>query len=90
VWLAHKGTDLEGINKTLFLAKREGLRNFDAIARAEAPLLGLDVAKAKTYISKIVHYDLGRAELGGLDLFRRYLVRQGLAPGGTGFEFYTR
>jgi chorismate dehydratase len=90
VWLAHKGTDLQGINKTLFLAKREGLRNVDAIARAEAPKLGLEFARAKMYVSKIVHYDLGRTELGGLDLFRRYLVRQGLAPGGTGFEFYTR
>jgi len=90
VWLTQKGADLEGINKTLFLAKREGLRNTEAIARVEGPRLGLEVARAKTYISKIVHYDLGRAELGGLDLFRRYLIRQGLAPDGTGFEFYTR
>lgn len=90
VWLARKGVDLEGINKKLFLAKREGLRHVDDIARAEAPALGIDFTRAKSYISRIVHYDLARPELGGLDLFRKYLVRQGLAPDGKGFDFYTR
>jgi len=88
-WLARKGTDLEGVNNDLFLAKRQGLKNTEAIARAEAPKMGLDYARCKTYISKIVHYDLGRSELGGMDLFRRYLVRQNLAPQGTAFDFYT-
>jgi chorismate dehydratase len=90
VWLARKGVDLEGVNKTLFMAKREGLRNLDAIARAEAPKLGLDLAYTKNYISKIVHYDLGRTELGGMDLFRRYLIRQRLIDESRGFEFYTK
>lgn len=90
VWLARKGIDLQNINKNLFLAKREGLRNTELIARAEAPRLNLEFARAKQYIARIVHYDLGRVELGGLDLFRRYLVRQGLAPHGSGFDFYTR
>ncbi len=90
VWLAHKGTDLEGVNKDLFMAKREGLRHTEDIAREEAPRLGLEFQRARNYISKIVHYDLGRAELGGLDLFRKYLVRQGLASDGKGFDFYTR
>ncbi|HYG73567.1 MAG TPA: menaquinone biosynthesis protein [Planctomycetota bacterium] len=90
VWLARKGVDLEGINKNLFMAKREGLRHTDEIARVEAPKIGLDYLRAKQYISRIVHYDLARFELGGLDLFRRYLVRQGLVPHGSGFDFYTR
>jgi chorismate dehydratase len=90
VWLARKGVDLEGVNTNLFMARREGQRHTEEIARAEAPRLGLDFARAKTYISKIVHYDLGRPELAGLDLFRRYLVRQGLVPDATGFDFYTR
>jgi chorismate dehydratase len=90
VWLARRGVDLEGVNKTLFLAKREGLRNIETIARTEAPKLGLEFMRAKTYVGKIVHYDLGRAELGGLDLFRRYLIRQRLAEESKGFEFYTR
>jgi chorismate dehydratase len=81
VWLARKGVDLESMNKKLFMAKREGLRHTK---------LKLDYMRAKNYISRIVHYDLGRAELGGLDLFRKYLVRQGLAPDGKGFDFYTR
>ena len=89
LWLARKGADLEGINKDLFVCKKEGLRHTEDIARVEAAKLGLDYILAKTYISKIVHYDLGRAELGGLDLFRRYLIRQHLAPEGTRFDFYT-
>ena len=89
VWLARKGVDLEGINKKLFLAKREGLRKVDDIARVEASALKLDFLRAKAYISKIVHYDLGRTELAGLDLFRKYLARQGLATDAKGFDFYT-
>jgi chorismate dehydratase len=90
VWLAKKGVDLEGVNKTLYLAKRDGLRHLEEIARAEAPRLNFDFQRAKTYISKIVHYDLGRAELGGLGLFRKYLVRQGFALDGLEFDFYRR
>ena len=90
LWLARRGVDLENVNQNLYMAKQEGLRHTEDIAKVEGPRLGLDIIKAKTYISKIVHYDLGRAELGGLDLFRRYLIRQGLAPDGKGFEFYSR
>ena len=89
-WLVRKGVDLDAINVDLFLAKKEGLRHVDEIARAEAPKVGLDFQRARTYISKIVHYDLSRAELGGLDLFRRYLIRQSLVPQSSGFDFYTR
>lgn len=90
VWMARKGVDLHGVNKDLFMAKNEGLRSTEAIAAAEAPRLGLPFERAKTYVSQIVKYDLGRAELGGLDLFRRYLVRQRMVPAGQGFDFYTR
>jgi chorismate dehydratase len=90
LWLTRRGIDLEGVNKALFLAKREGMRNVEALARADARRLGLDVLRVKTYLSKIVHYDLGRPELGGLDLFRKYLARQGLACEKQGFDFYTR
>jgi chorismate dehydratase len=90
VWLARSGVDLEGMNTDLFLAKREGLRRVDDIAKFEAPQLGLEVKRAKDYISKIVRYDLGREEVAGLDLFRRYLIKQKLVEPSTGFDFYTR
>ena len=90
VWVVRPGFDLSGINMNLFLAKREGLRSIDAIAREAAPKLGLEFQRVKTYISKIVNYDLGREELGGLSLFRRYLARQHLAPDGSDFDFYTK
>jgi predicted solute-binding protein len=82
--------DLEGLNTDLFLAKREGLRHAEDLARAAAPLMGMDHARAKHYITRVVHYDLGRMELGGLDLFRRYLIRQGIVPHSSGFDLYTR
>jgi chorismate dehydratase len=90
VWLARQGADLEGVNNTLAMAKRDGLRHTDEIAREGSARLGLDFARVKTYISKIVHYDLGRSELGGLDLFRKYLLRQGLVNDPRGFNFYMR
>jgi predicted solute-binding protein len=81
---------LHGINMVLFMAKKDGLRHVDAIANAEAPKLGLEYLRARNYISRIVKYDLGREELGGLSLFRRYLVRQRLVDDIQGFDFYTR
>ncbi|MFH0938809.1 MAG: menaquinone biosynthesis protein [Planctomycetota bacterium] len=90
LWLTRKGVDLKGVNQKLFLAKREGLRHVDDIARVEAPRLNYDFAHTKNYISRIVHYDLSRWELGGLNLFRKYAARQGLIPDSANFNFYTR
>src|SRR6185295_10987508 len=90
VWLCRAGIDLEGVNMDLFLAKKEGLRHIDDIAREEAPKLGLDFQKTKQYISRIVKYDLGREELGGLSLFGRYLERQQIIEQCPEFDFYTR
>src|SRR5579862_222937 len=90
VWLCRAGIDLERVNMDLFLAKKEGLRNVETIAREEAPKLGLDFARTKQYISRIVKYDLGREELGGMSLFGRYLVRQQIIRECPEFNFYTR
>jgi len=90
VWLARSGVDLQHMNSDLFLAKKEGLRRVDDIAKAEAPALGLEFKRTKDYISKIVKYDLGREELGGLDLFRRYLLRMKMIEPSNGFDFYAR
>lgn len=90
VWVVRPGAELRGINMNLFMAKRSGLRNIDAIAREEAPKIGIDYPRAKAYISKIVKYDLGREELGGLSLFRKYLVRQQIVPDVSDFDFYTK
>lgn len=89
-WLTRRGIDLEGLNQTLFLAKREGLRRADEIARTESARLGMDYLRTRNYLTRIVRYDLGRPELAGLDLFRKYLVRQGLISDSRPFEFYTR
>ncbi len=89
VWVVRPGVDLQGVNMELFMAKREGLRNIDLIARSEAPKLGMDYHRVKNYISRVVKYDLGREELGGMSLFRKYLVRQQMIEEGQGFDFYT-
>jgi chorismate dehydratase len=90
VWLVRSGVDLNGINTDLFMAKREGLRHVDEIAARDAVALGLDFKRAREYIARIVKYDLGREEIGGLDLFRRYLIRMKLVEPGSGFDFYAR
>jgi len=90
VWVCRPGVNLQGINMELFMAKRDGLRNIDAISRTESRNLGIDYQRVKNYISRIVKYDLGREELGGMSLFRKYLVRQQMIEEGSGFDFYTR
>ena len=73
-----------------YSAYREDIPFWVELARAAAANLGMDYTRAKNYITRVVRYDLGRPELGGLDLFRRYLVRQGMVPQSSGFDLYTR
>lgn len=90
VWLARKGTDLKGVDKKLFMAKREGLRRVDEIVRQHALPLGLTEKKAAEYITRILGYDLSNIELGGFQTFYRYAIQMGLAEEGINFAFYNR
>lgn len=69
MWVARRDAETDGIEEALSKARDQGLANISAIARKEAPRLGLSYDVAMTYLTKNLHYHLTSAERSGLRLF---------------------
>lgn len=80
VWAARPGLDCRELEAVLSAARDRGGRSLEAIARREAPLLGLPLATTIQYLTKNLHYRLSSAERSGLRLFHELAVRNGLVP----------
>jgi chorismate dehydratase len=87
MWATRAGADLGPVEAALYQARDEGIRNIAAIARREAPLLGLDERVTLDYLTKNLYYRLGKAEQQGLRRFHELAVRHELAPGGIDLVF---
>ena len=81
LWAVRDGVEVnEEIIAAFHEAKRRGLANVGPIAAREAARLGLDAGYCRRYLSHIIRYDLGPAELEGLKCFHRHAAELGLAP----------
>ena len=87
MWVARPGLDLEPIEAALSEARDHGVTNAEAIARREAPLLGLPLPTTMRYLTQNLHFRLGSAERTGLRLFHQLAARNGLAPEGVDLVF---
>jgi len=83
IWAARPGLATAALKEAFSEARDRGERALDAIARREAPLLGLPLATTVQYLTRNLHYRLGPAEQSGLHLFHELAVRNGLAPEST-------
>ena len=90
LWVAGPGVDLGDLPDALARARAEGLENAIALAREHGPRLGLDVATCYHYLTSVLSYDLGDAELEGLRRFAGMSARLGLCPEGVNLVFYRR
>jgi chorismate dehydratase len=88
VWAVAPGVHLAGVDRALLEARRRGLRRAGLIAYEEAPRLGLDAGFCRRYLSTILHFDLGPAELAGLRHYYALACELGLAPPGVELDFY--
>ena len=79
VWATPADTDLGAAEDALYRARDLGVSRLDAIARREAPLLGISEQTAITYLTQNLHFRLGSAERNGLQLFHDLASRLGLA-----------
>jgi chorismate dehydratase len=87
LWGAQKGTDLGRVDEVLSAARDRGVKNLAAIARREAPLLGLPDQVTIDYLTKNLYYRLGTAEREGLARFHQLAVKQKIAPEGIDLVF---
>jgi chorismate dehydratase len=90
MWVTRSGVGLGPVETALAAARDRGVSQLEAIARREAPLLGLPEATTIQYLTRNLHYHLGSAERNGLKLFYRLAARLGLAPEGVDLVFRHR
>ena len=83
VWAVRPGVSLDGLEAAFVKAKEYGVANAGAIAQREAPLLGLDPGYCRRYLETLIRYDLGPAELAGMERFREYLGEPGVSATGV-------
>jgi chorismate dehydratase len=79
VWAVRAGIELGDAATAFKRAKEYGLAHAGEIAAREAPLLGLDAGFCRRYLSNVIRYDLGPAELAGMRKFRELCEECGLA-----------
>lgn len=87
VWAAKGRTELGLVEEALGQARDRGLERAAEIARREAPQLEISETLAYDYLTKNLHFRLGRAERRGLKLFSQLSSRLGLAPEGADLVF---
>lgn len=80
VWAVRSGVELGEAEFAFHKAKEYGLAHAGAIAQREAPKLNLDAGYCRRYMSNIIRYDLGPAELAGMQKYRDFAAELGLVP----------
>ncbi len=87
MWVAHRETALPGVEEAFSAARDSGVANLEAIARREAPQLGISPATTIDYLTQNLYYRLGERERLGLTKFYELAVQYGLAPEGVDLVF---
>lgn len=90
LWVARKGLDLGNLPDALAMSRAEGLAHAETLADLHGPRLGLDRATCLDYLTRVLSYDLGAAEIAGLRLFAAKSSAMGLAPRGVDLVFHRR
>ena len=87
MWGTQRGRNLGRLSEVLSQARDRGCENLAAIARREAPLLGLAEQVTIDYLTKNLYYRLGAAERAGLARFHQLAVKHKIAPEGIDLVF---
>jgi chorismate dehydratase len=88
VWAAPRGRDLGDLPERVIEAKDAGVLELEAIAEEESRRLELPLDVCRRYLTEVMSYDLGEAELAGLDRFRALAVKHGLIPDDSTIAIY--
>jgi chorismate dehydratase len=80
VWAVRDGVELGPVEAAFTQAKRLGLSRVGQIAAREAPKLGLDAGFCRRYLQTVIRYDLGPAELAGMERFRELVTQHTGTP----------
>jgi len=87
MWVAHRDTDLRGVETELNAARDLGVSRIEDISKRESILLGIPLDTTIDYLTNNLYYQLGERERLGLNRFYELAVRHGLAPEGVDLVF---
>jgi chorismate dehydratase len=90
LWVVRPGLDLGGLPEALARSRAEGLAHARELAAIHGSKLGLDLEVCYEYLTQVISYDLGEAEIAGLRRFARMAADLGLAPQGVDLVFHRR
>jgi len=79
MWVGRKGVGLDGIPEKLNAARDLGLAHLEEISQRGADSLQLPVDMVRQYLTRNLHFTLGKAEQMGLRLFHELAAQHGLA-----------
>jgi chorismate dehydratase len=86
-WAVREGADT-GMAERVVLASRDSARaRFADLVREEARETGLAEPVVEDYLQHSLHFDLDRADFGGLELFYRLAAELSLIPAARPLEF---
>jgi len=88
LWAIRSDVELGAAEQAFHRAKEYGLSRAGEIAQREAPGLGLDAGYCRRYLTNIIRYDLGPAELAGMRKFHQLAAEMGLVPQGANLDFH--
>jgi chorismate dehydratase len=90
LWVTRRNVDLGDLPDVLYRSRAWGLDQAAELARIHGLRLGLDFETCYDYLTRVLSYDLGDAEIAGLEQFAAMAARLGLAPEGVNLVFYRR
>jgi chorismate dehydratase len=90
LWVARRGVDLGDLPNILAQSRARGLANAAGLAYTHGQQLGLEFATCYDYLTRVLSYDLGAAEIAGLTRFAELAASLGLAPEGVSLVFHHR
>ena len=81
------GVDGEAAARIVLQSRERGRQEFSTLVREEAGETGLSEAVIEDYLSHSLHFDLDRADFGGLELFYRLAVEGGIIESARPIDF---
>ncbi len=86
-WAVREGVDGQAAARVVVQSRERGRQEFSRLVREEAGETGLSEAVVEDYLRHSLHFDLDRADFGGLELFYRLAVESGVIGSARPIDF---
>jgi len=90
LWVVRPGAWLGDLPAALERSREAGLAEADELARTHASRLGLSYQECYDYLTRVLSYHLGSAEIAGLSRFAAMAGKLGLVSEGVKLVFHSR